>query len=153
MDPHHYDFRSVWRADAPPDAVFAVLVALEEYPNWWPQVRSVRGVDPETAAIVIRSVLPISLRITAHSSRRDPAAGVLEARLSGDLDGFSRWTVSAHGGGSVAVFSESVDVRRALLRRLSVARPGFRLNHALMMRRGEAGLRGQLAGPSRQSAL
>ncbi|MFE0458979.1 SRPBCC family protein [Kitasatospora sp. NPDC058965] len=84
--------------------------------------------------------------------RRDPQppAGVLEAELTGDLVGWSRWTVHPAGAGAaVAVFEEEVRPGKALMRRLALpGRPLFLANHALMMRAGERGLRRLLArGP------
>lgn len=71
---------------------------------------------------------------------------MLEARLTGDLEGHSRWTLapSPDGAGTVLQFGEEVEVRRRLLRTLSFARPAFRFNHAVMMRAGERGLRRHL---------
>jgi hypothetical protein len=72
---------------------------------------------------------------------------VLEAKLTGDLEGFSRWTITATGSGADLLFEEEVVTTKALLRRLApIARPAFRANHALMMRHGERGLRTYLAG-------
>jgi hypothetical protein len=80
----------------------------------------------------------------------DVDGGLLEANLIGDLEGFSRWTITPDGAGATAVFDEDVVATKRLLRVLApVARPGFRANHWLMMRHGEAGLRVYLAGMQR----
>ncbi|MDI5964655.1 polyketide cyclase [Streptantibioticus silvisoli] len=109
-----------------------------------------RGAD---GVIRFRSVLPYELVVTAREARRDPAAGVLEISMAGDLEGWARWTVCADGAaGSRAVFDQDVVVRKPLMRRLALpGRPLFRLNHALMMRAGRRGLRSSLAahGPLR----
>jgi hypothetical protein len=141
---HFYVFRSHWLVDAPAPRVFDTLAKLDEYPDWWPQVRSTRPIDEQTCEVEVRSTLPYSLRMTAHHSRKDPAAGVLEARLTGDLVGHSRWTLTSGPHGTVLEFGEEVELRRPLLRGLSFARPAFRINHALMMRAGERGLRRHL---------
>ena len=147
MNLYHYRFRSTWRLDAQPAVVYAALARLERYPDWWSQVRYARPIDGDTVELMIRSVLPLEIRMTAHSSRRDPAAGILEARLSGDLAGYSRWTITPHGGGTRAVFQEVVDAgAHPALRRLAFARPAFHANHAMMMWQGQAGLRGLLRG-------
>lgn len=140
-----YSFRSTWRLDAQPAAVYATLARLDRYPDWWSQVRYARPVDDETVELMIRSLLPVEIRMTAHSSRRDPAAGVLEARISGHLTGHSRWTITPTAGGTRAVFEEVVDAStHPWLRRLAFARPVFQANHAAMMLRGQAGLRAHL---------
>ncbi|HUR73131.1 MAG TPA: SRPBCC family protein [Sporichthya sp.] len=150
MSRHFYVFRSHWLVPAPVPAVFATLAKLDEYPKWWKQVRSTKPIDEETCEIEVRSWLPYSIVMTAHHSRRDPDAGVLEARLTGDLEGSSRWTMapSPDGSGTVLQFGEEVEVRRRLLRTLSFARPAMRANHTLMMRAGERGLRRHLGAPS-----
>jgi hypothetical protein len=72
---------------------------------------------------------------------------VLEAGMTGDLEGFSRWTISVHPTGTEAVFDEQVVAAKPLLRKLEpIARPAFKANHARMMRNGERGLRTFLAG-------
>lgn len=122
--------------------MFETLAKLDEYPAWWRQVRNTKPIDEFTCELEIRSSLPYSLFMTAHHSRKDPDAGVLEARLTGDLIGHSRWTMAPtrDGTGTRLTFGEEVEVQRPLLRRLSFARPAFRFNHTLMMRAGERGL-------------
>ncbi|MDF6041321.1 SRPBCC family protein [Streptomyces sp. JH14] len=147
MDWSHYRFVSVWDVSAPPAAVYAVLERAEDYPQWWPQIRQVAGVDDTTGTMRIRSLLPYDLVMTVRASRRDPAAGVLEAVLGGDLDGWARWTVTAHGAGTRATYEQEVEVRRTVMRLLAVpGRAVFRANHALMMRAGRRGLAARLEG-------
>ncbi|WP_210594264.1 SRPBCC family protein [Streptomyces sp. GESEQ-35] len=141
MDWSHYRFRTVWVLHAPPTTVFAVLERAEDYPDWWPQVREVDPIDDSSGFVRIRAVLPYDLTFTAREVVRDRTAGVLEIEMSGDLDGWARWTVTAHGAGSLARYDQVVDVSKPLLRRLAVpGRPVFRANHRLMMRAGRRGL-------------
>ena len=141
MDWTHYRFHTVWELPAPPADVYTVLEQAETYPRWWPQVREVNQVDSTTGVVRIRSLLPYDLTFTVRALRSDPAAGVLEIALSGDLDGWARWTVTADGRGAVARYDQAVRVNKPLLRRLAVpGRPLFRLNHRLMMRAGRRGL-------------
>ncbi|MFF1835781.1 SRPBCC family protein [Streptomyces sp. NPDC058231] len=147
MDWNHYRFVSVWDVSAPPGAVYEVLEAAEEYPRWWPQVREVARADGASGTMRIRSVLPYDLVVTVRERRRDPAAGILEVDIGGDLDGWARWTVTAHGSGSRATYEQEVGVRRRSMRLLAVpGRPVFRANHALMMRAGHRGLVARLEG-------
>jgi hypothetical protein len=147
MDLNHYRFVNVWRLEYAPEDVYQVLEDIGEYPRWWPEVRRVERVDDRTVRILVRSFLPYDLSFLAVESRKDPEAGVLETALSGDLDGFSRWIIEPDGTGTRATFGEEVIARKTLLRRLAfIARPFFRLNHALMMRSGCRGLRVYLAG-------
>lgn len=144
---HLYRFRSTWRVGGSPDDVYAVLERLPDYPLWWPQVQRVTPLSELACELVCRSSLPYELRFTAEHAVRDPRRRVLEAKVSGDLEGFSRWTISNDSEATSATFEEHVVVTKPVLRRVElVARPAFRANHSRMMRDGERGLRAYLAG-------
>ncbi|MFF4507300.1 SRPBCC family protein [Streptomyces sp. NPDC001401] len=141
MDWTHYRFRSLWALPASPATVYEALERAEEYPRWWPQVREVTRLDDTTGVVRVRSLLPYDLHFTARETRRDPVAGVLEIAMSGDLEGWARWTITAADTGTLARYEQVVDVNKPLLRRLAVpGRPVFRANHRLMMRAGRRGL-------------
>ncbi|GAA3169230.1 SRPBCC family protein [Streptomyces virens] len=142
MDWNHYRFRSLWTLTAPAPVVHQALARFEDYPLWWPQVREVTRLDDTGAAVRIRSLLPYDLFLTMREERRDPEAGVLEAAIFGDLEGWARWSVTARpAGGCLVRYDQEVEVRKPLMRRLAVpGRPFFRANHALMMRAGRRGL-------------
>ncbi|MDX3644306.1 SRPBCC family protein [Streptomyces sp. MB09-02B] len=141
MDWCHYRFLSLWNLPAGPSAVYDVLQRVDDYPDWWPQVREVTRLDDTTGTVRIRSVLPYDLAFTAREVRSDRAAGVLEIEMTGDVDGWARWTLTADGTGTLARYDQEVDVSKPLLRRFAVpGRPVFRANHALMMRAGRRGL-------------
>ncbi|MFB7592116.1 SRPBCC family protein [Streptomyces sp. NPDC056169] len=147
MDWCRYRFRSVWRLAAPPDAVYAVLERGAEYPLWWPQVREVVPLDDTTGTARFRSFLPYELVVTVRALRSDPGARILEVGLGGDLEGWVRWTLTAEGAGTRAVYEQEVEVHARLLRVLAVpGRPVFRANHALMMRSGRRGLAARMKG-------
>lgn len=110
-------------------------------------------VDDATAYVMVRALLPYTLRFRLEQQVADPETGVLQASMTGDLEGWSRWTLSPSGGGCRLRFEEEVDVNRFLLKALSpVARPMLVANHYVMMRRGERGLRQFLSGNSRPSS-
>lgn len=145
MDWNHYRFRSVWALPVPPARAYAALEQAEDYPRWWPQVRTVRRVDDTSAVITIRSLLPYDMTFTARRTRREEAAGALEAELTGDIEGWARWTVTVAGSGCLVRYDQVVDVNMPLLRRFAV--PGrlfFRANHRLMTWAGQRGLAGYL---------
>ncbi|MET7648305.1 SRPBCC family protein [Streptomyces sp. NPDC005426] len=145
MDWNHYRFVSMWDLPAPPRAVYTHLERVEHYPRWWPQVREVAPVDAAAHTARIRSLLPYDLVMTLRERRRDVPGGVLEVTLTGDLEGWARWTVTPHGAGSRATYEQEVVVRRALMRVLAVpGRAVFRANHAVMMRAGRRGLAARL---------
>ncbi|MGW3958150.1 SRPBCC family protein [Streptomyces sp. NPDC004752] len=141
MDWTHYRFRSRWPLPAPTADVYDALERAEDYPRWWPQVRAVNRLNDTTGIITIRSALPYDMTVTARAVRRDPAAGILEIAMTGDIEGWARWTVTADGTGTLARYDQVVDVNKPLLRRLAFpGRPFFRVNHRLMMRAGRRGL-------------
>ncbi|GGN17107.1 SRPBCC family protein [Streptomyces fuscichromogenes] len=141
MDWNHYRFRSLWPLPVPSSTVYEALRKVEEYPHWWPQVRSVHRLDDSAAELTVRSFLPYDLAFTAREARRDAAAGVLEISMTGDIEGWARWTITPDGTGTLARYEQVVDVGKPLLRRLALlGRPFFRLNHRLMMSSGRRGL-------------
>lgn len=148
MDWSHYRFRSAWELDAEPGTVYRVLERPDHYPDWWPQVREVRQTGETTGVLRFRSVLPYDLTVTARSTRHDPESRILEVAMTGDLEGWVRWTIA--GGDAPTrtrlLFEQEVVVRKALMRLLAIpCRPVFRANHALMMRGGRLGLLARLA--------
>jgi hypothetical protein len=139
--------RSEWTVPAPQDDVIDVLDDIGDYPSWWPEVRSARQIGPETAGLVIRSVLPYALRVVVRLARRDRAAGVLEAYMSGDIVGSASWRISAMADGTHITFEEDVEIARRLLAVVTRVAPAVaRANHAAMMASGRRGLAEALAG-------
>ena len=115
MDWTRYHFQSRWPLPADPAVVYEALERVEDYPRWWRQVREVNWIDGTTGVMTIRSLLPYDMTFTAREVRRDPAAGILEIAMSGDLEGWARWTISAYGTGSLARYEQVVDVNKPLL--------------------------------------
>lgn len=135
-------FRSEWRLPASRDDVYAALRDVGSYPAWWPQVRIARRLDEVSGELHCRSLLPYDLVFVVRREIEDPRRGILQVNQDGDLAGTSRWTISADGAATVAVFDEDVVVNRGSVRRAGLfARPLLRFNHELMMRDGERGLR------------
>jgi hypothetical protein len=146
-DRNFYRFRSEWPLAASTDVVYLALSELADYPAWWPEVRSAVRIDDEAYRLTCRSSLPYDLDFVTRQNRMDANAGLLEANMTGDLEGFSRWTITSAGSGTTAVFEEEVTANKSLLRKLAlVARPAFKVNHALMMKHGRRGLSTYLAG-------
>jgi len=150
MEWSHYRFRTKWDLDAAPDAVYRVLERPDHYPDWWPQVREVRQTGDTTGVLRFRSFLPYDLVVNARSTRHDPELRILEVAMTGDLEGWVRWTIAPGSPGTRLLFEQEVVVRKALMRRFAVpCRPIFVANHALMMRGGRQGLLTRLASDAR----
>ena len=138
---NRYVFRSEWRIDADPDRVYAALADVPSYPLWWHEVRETVQLSDTEGRVRCRSLLPYDLTMVLAREVEDPVARVLRARLSGDLNGMSTWTITADDGGSLAVFDEDVSVGKAAVRAAGrLARPALKFNHDRMMRSGERGL-------------
>ncbi|WP_182377417.1 SRPBCC family protein [Nocardioides sp. WS12] len=135
-------FASSWEVAAPVDAVAATLTDLEHYPDWWPQVRAVAKLGPDTAWVRCRSALPYTLDLVLDAVTR--TAPVVEVRISGDLDGFARFTLSATGTGTRLDFRQEVTVTGALGLASGVARPLLTWNHERMMAGCREGMARQL---------
>ena len=137
-----YSFRGTWTVAAPPEAVHDVLVDLERYPDWWPEVRAVAKLGPDDARVLCRSALPYTLDLVLHAEHRDPP--LLETTISGDLDGVVRWRLFPADGGTRMEFEQDVRVGRLLGVASYVARPLLTWNHHRMMEGCIAGLRARL---------
>lgn len=150
MDLNHYRFHAEWTVDADCRTVYEALKDLGSYASWWPEVKSVVPLSATRAAVLIMGLLPYCLEFVLEQQIDDEKAGTLKASLVGDLQGWSSWRVRDRGSGSGCslIYDQEVVVQKRLLRALApVARPVFKLNHALMMRRGHRGLQRHLAGP------
>lgn len=139
-----YSFAEDWLVPRQPGELYDVLVDVERYPTWWPQVRAVAKLDEDVALVACRSLLPYTLHLELRPVRRDREAGVLDVALDGDLVGRCCWLVSEHPEGSRLLFEQEVSLPSAWLRRAStVARPLLVANHAWMMRGALRGLGGR----------
>ena len=67
-----FHFESTWEVAAPLADVHSVLVDLEHYPDWWPQVLAVAKLDDDTARVLCRSVLPYTLDLVLGAVHREP---------------------------------------------------------------------------------
>ncbi|HET7476739.1 MAG TPA: SRPBCC family protein [Dermatophilaceae bacterium] len=143
--PAAYRLASRWQLGAPPDRVYAALAAVEAYAGWWPQIRRLRRLDADSGVAWVRSLLPYTLRLELRREVADAATGTLRVRVAGDLVGWCGFVVVGSGDGSVAHFSQEVDLAAPWLRRLSPAvRPLLLANHGWMLRCGRRGLERQL---------
>lgn len=147
--PHLYRFRNVWSIPAPADEVFKALVDLHGYPSWWRDVRAVRQVGENSGQVKCRSILPYALDLGLHRVEEEPDVGRVRVDITGDLVGFSGARVEDHGMWSIVQIVQEVELRKDPLRRYEpVLRPVLRANHAVMMWRGQRGLRKHLEGRS-----
>jgi hypothetical protein len=134
-----YAFAGSWHVAAPLHVVHGVLVDLERYPEWWPQVVAVASLGPDDARVLCRSVLPYTLDLVLHAVNR--SSSLLEVAVSGDLDGTVRFGLTEVAGGTRLDLAQEVHAGRLLALVSYVARPVLRWNHHRMMEGCVAGLR------------
>ncbi len=140
----HYSFRDGWVVPHPPADVHAVLIDVEHYPRWWPQVRACVRMGEDDGLVLCRSLLPYTLHLHLHAVHRLP--WLLETSIDGDLVGTVRWTLAEHSDGTSLGFEQDVTVAaRALAVASYVGRPLLRWNHARMMAGCRSGLADRLA--------
>ncbi|MFN0116086.1 MAG: hypothetical protein ACKVPY_15565 [Paracoccaceae bacterium] len=123
------------------------------FPEWWGEVYlDVTVLDRGDAngvgsriAIHSRGWLPYRLQWEARIVRADfPRSWEVEA--TGDLTGRGVWTLFADGGHTIASYDWRVRADRPLFRVLAAGfAPLMASNHLWAMRKGETGLRRELA--------
>ncbi len=147
MSQVEYTFASTWETPAPRERVHDVLVDLEHYVDWWPQVRAVASAGPDDALVVCRSLLPYDLELHLRAESRDP--GLLRVGIDGPISGYAAWRLAPAGSGTRLDFEQRVHAVSRPLRWASVvAKPVLAANHTWMMRGAERGLADLLGQPS-----
>jgi hypothetical protein len=135
-----FSFRTSWLVDAPRADVHEVLVDLEHYPDWWPQVVAVAKIDDDRARVLCRSTLPYTLDLLLTAFSRSPE--LLAIEVAGDLRGSIRWALREDGRGTLVDQQQDVVVEDPWLgRAATLLRPLLVWNHRRMMASGLAGLR------------
>ena len=155
MQPRRYRFTSSFNLAAPRERVYDVLVDLEFYGEWWPQVRGVGKIDDDHALVVCRSVLPYDLELALTAVSR--ATDLLEVEIDGPIRGWARYHLDVAPGSeddpdTSLRFEQEVYAEAPLMVLASyVAKPLLSWNHHRMMRGAEKGLRALLE-PGQASA-
>jgi carbon monoxide dehydrogenase subunit G len=137
-----YTFSGSWHLPAPPADVHGVLVDLERYPDWWPQVVAVASLGPDDARVLCRSVLPYTLDLVLHAV--DRSLERLEVAVSGDLEGSVRFALAPVGGGTRLDLDQRVRAGGLIGAASYVARPMLQWNHHRMMNGCVDGLRARV---------
>ena len=138
-----YAFVTEWFLRAPIERVFAEIDAPEQWPTWWPGVQDVQVLETGPAGRVgtrvrntWKSALPYALTFEAEVTRHCPPT-LIELAASGELVGHGRWELQAQGDNTRVRYHWEVSTSRAWMNLLApLARPLFRWNHDVVMRRG-----------------
>jgi len=138
-----FRFTHSWVVPAAPEEVRDVLLDLEHYVDWWPQVRAVASAGPDDALVVCRSFLPYDLELHLHAESRGP--DLLRVGIDGAIRGAAAWRLTAAAGGTRLDFDQEVEAVARTLRWASyVGKSLLAANHTSMMRGAERGLLARL---------
>jgi Polyketide cyclase / dehydrase and lipid transport len=146
-----YVFVTLWRVPGTVDRAYQVLVDIENYPRWWPEVylrveplTPLRKTVGDKVRLLTRGKLPYKIRWQSEIVQANPPHGFI-VRATGDFDGCGIWSLKQQGGEVVLTFDWRLRAQKRLIRNLSfILKPLFRWNHRWAMARGEAGLRQEI---------
>jgi hypothetical protein len=144
MQPRRYEFSSSFNLAAPRKRVHEVLLDLELYGDWWPQVRGVGKIDDDRALVVCRSALPYSLEL--QLTKVSEALDLLEVSIDGPIRGWARYRLAEDGPHATSLrFEQEVYAEARMMALASyVVKPLLTWNHHRMMAGAEQGLRAKL---------
>ena len=142
-----YHLLTIWRIEAPLEAVFPVIRDSLRWPEWWPGVRNVEQTaagDTDGINSVWRyswqGPLPYRVELEVRATRMENLVGI-EGTARGDLEGSGRWDFSRAGMVSMVRCDWHVRSTRWWMNLIDpVARPMFIRNHARVMAQGAEGL-------------
>lgn len=142
-----YRLLTIWRIEAPLEAVYAAIHNSPHWPVWWPGVQKVEQVaagDASGINSVLRYVwqgqLPYQMVFEVRATRIDKCVAI-EGAVQGDLEGVGRWHFISEGTVSVVQYEWHVRSTRLWMNLIApFARPMFIRNHGILMRQGAEGL-------------
>jgi Polyketide cyclase / dehydrase and lipid transport len=143
-----YEFKTVWRYNAPIEAVWDEIKAIENWSEWWKGVLNVQELksgDNDGVGAIYRttwkSALPYKLKFDSEVVKVDHLK-TIEARAFGELEGFGIWTFIAEDENVTRLqYDWRVIATKRWMKLLSpVAKPFFRWNHDVIMNWGGKGL-------------
>jgi hypothetical protein len=119
--------------------VHDVLLDLEHYCDWWPQVRAVAKLDDDHALVICRSVLPYDLELLLTAVNRDD--DLLEVGIDGPIRGWARFRLDRGPRRSSGAETTEVGFEQEVLAEAPafvaasyVVKPLLVWNHQRMMR-------------------
>jgi len=138
-----FRFVTIWRIEAPLEAVCEAISHSLNWPQWWRNVESVeelvsgdaRGIG-SVRRYTWRGRLPYRLRFDICVVDAEPLAAVAGV-ASGDVEGRGRWSFSSEGGVTRVRFDWQIRTTPAWMNLLALfARPLIKWNHDGIMRHG-----------------
>jgi hypothetical protein len=147
---------SRWRLNCSAEMAWNLLTNLENWPQWWPQVKHVRllhrapiGQTGTHVAMTWRSMLGYGFTIDVVNTRRERSSDghcEIEGRSEGDLLGRGLWVLEPASAREVDVtYRYEVELNKPWMRALApVLRAVFAWNHFAVMRSGARGMAAHL---------
>ena len=150
----HYHLLTIWRIQAPLDAVYAAIHNTPGWIDWWPGVMKVEkraAGDADGIDSVLRYVwqgrLPYRMTFEVRATRIEPQVAI-EGVVQGDLEGVGRWRFAHAGAVSTVRYEWHVHSTRWWMNLVApFARTLFIRNHGFLMRQGAEGLARMLGAP------
>lgn len=138
-----YSFLTIWKLDAPIEAVWNAIADAARYPEWWKYVASVERISPgdERGVGVVgrttwRTALPYTLSFEGRITRVEPPH-LLEGVTTGELEGTGRWELSEDANGTTVRYTWKVRTTRPWMNLVApLLRPAFVWNHDVLMTEG-----------------
>lgn len=148
-----YHLTTLWRFDAPLEAVWNAVLQAEAWPSWWTGVERVVTLEHGDASglgarwhCTCKSVLPFRLTFVTHVTRVEPLR-LLEGRVDGELEGIGCCHFGRNGNLTALRYDWQVRTTRPWMNLLApLAKPMFRWNHDAIMHAGGIGLARHLEG-------
>jgi hypothetical protein len=142
-----YSFTTHWLLDADIGPVWDCIMAVEQWPEWWPAVRTVTPLQPggsdgvgKVTRFTWRGCLPYRLTFdmrVAEVVRHRRLGGI----ASGELQGTGVWHFDPIPDGTYVRYDWRVRTAKPWMNLLApVFEPAFRWNHDHVMATGGAGL-------------
>ena len=143
-----YSFITRWELNAPKELVWAAISNCDNWPNWWPEVKTVELLAAgdsndigKTWRYGWQSPFFYKLSVTLRITDLQPLQSVV-AVATGDLEGTGEWHFSGNDAITVAICSWKVRTRISWMNRMAfLLKPLFMYNHRLIMRSGLRGLK------------
>lgn len=148
-----YELTTVWLVPGRIEDVFEVLTDGPNMVRWWPEAyHRVLELEPgdergigRKIEIVTRGRLPYELTWQMVITEIDPPTRI-KLRASGELAGIGEWTLRQLGGNVELTYVWRVGAEKRWMQALEgLLKPVFAWNHQWVMKRGEEGLRQELA--------
>jgi hypothetical protein len=116
------ELSATWRSTASPAAIYAVVVDLATWPQWWPAIQQVDPLSgdasaPDVARLIFdtpAALRPLQLELTV-TERTSPSLLLVEVS-DGPIRGDGRIDIDADEHGSATSFEVALDVRSRWLK-------------------------------------